>query len=40
MQLFFKVESSVPQELKTGPLFYTLYANDLTSLFKFAKIKM
>ena len=32
--------SSVPQESKTGPLFYILYANVLVNILKFAKLKM
>jgi hypothetical protein len=36
----FPVVSSVPQGSKLGPLFYILYANDLSKIFKYAKLKM
>ena len=36
--LIIPVISSVPLGSKTGPLFYIPYANDLTNIFKFAKL--
>ena len=36
----FNVSISVPQGSKLGPLLYTLFMNDITQIFNFARIKM
>ena len=34
------MNSSVPQDSKLTPFLYILFVNDITKIFKFAKVKM